>query len=326
MGTEEKIRDMLLQGYEPKSLVRDHGFKKSTVYKVYDNVRTYEDNVKPHEWTFENILINGQNQPRIMPGNTIRISFSFKNNTNQDFYVVNLGVQPEWMAQESKWVCQSFKDLVKPGQSKFVSVSLEVPSDTSLGEYELTFGVEGQYLPVQNYENQSLTTHWTHPIILNIKKPSKYLTIFLSHSIQDEYLVRELEKKLDVEGIKVLMGEDEERPGSYLPDKFKQMIDSSNIFIAILTHSASMSDWVRWEIDYAIQSNKPRILLKDQTVQMNSNYEWTEFSPNEPSDTIFTKIMTAINRVQQPNTAGAVVGGLIGLGLLALLIGAFNDR
>ncbi len=240
MGVEEKIRTMLLQGYEPKTLVRDHGFKKSTVYKVYDNVRTVEDDIKPHEWTFENILINGQSQPQIMPGSTIRVSFSFRNDANRDFYVVNPGVQPEWTVHENKWVCQTFNDLEKPGQSKFISVVLDVPSDTSLGEYELTFGVEGQYLPVQNYENQSLTIHWIHPLIIHIKKPDKGLSIFLSHSIQDEYLVRELEKKLDVEGIKVLIGEDEEQPGSYLPDKFKQMINSSNIFIAILTHSALM--------------------------------------------------------------------------------------
>ena len=325
MGTEDKIRNLLLQGYQPRTLVSEQGFKKSTVYKVYDTVRTFEDNIIPHEWTFENIQINGQNQPRVMPGNMIRMSFSFKNNTNQDFYVVNLGVQPEWMVQENRWICQSFKDLVKPGQSKFVSVSFEVPSNISLGEYELTFGAEGQYLPVQNYGEQSLTTHWTSPIILDVKKPSKGITIFLSHSIQDEYRVRELETKLDVEGIKVLIGEDEEHPGSYLPDKLKQMINSCNIFIVILTHSAVASDWVRWEVDYAIQSNKPRILLKDESVQINSNYEWTEFSSNDPADIIFTKIMISINKVQSGG-ADSGIGGLIGLGLLALLVGALSDR
>lgn len=36
--------------------------------------------------------------------------------------------------------------------------------------------------------------------------------------------------------------------------------------------------------------------------------------------------MTAINNVQQPNATGAAVGGLIGLGLLALLVGALSDR
>lgn len=325
MGTEDKIRNMLLQGYQPRSLVSEHGFKKSTVYKVYDTVRTFEDNIRPHEWTFENIQINGQSQPRVMPGNMIRVSFSFKNNTNQDFYVVNLGVQPEWMVQESRWICQSFKDLVKPSQSKFVSVSFEVPPNISLGEYELTFGAEGQYIPVQNYGEQSLSTHWSNPIILDVKKPNKGMTIFLSHSIQDEYQVRELEKKLDVEGVKVLIGEDEERPGSFLPDKFKQMINSCNIFIAILTHSAVASKWVMWEVDYAIQSNKPRILLKDQSVQINSDYEWTEFSSNDPADTIFTKIMTSINKVHSGSGSDAI-SGLIGLGLLALLVGALSNR
>lgn len=326
MGTEDKIRELLLQGHEPRSIIRDHKFAKSTVYKVHESIRSFQDKVTPHNWVIENIMINGQTQPRVMPGDTIRINFSFRNNNNQDFYAVNLGIQPEWMVQENRWTCQSIKDLIKPGQSKFVSLSFEIPSDLSLGEYEITFGVEGQYLPVQDYGGQSLTTHWTNPTILNVKKPSKNIRIFLSHSIQDEYLVRELKNKLDVNGIEVLIGEDEVSPGAYLPDKFKQMINSCNVFIAILTNAAVESKWVRLEIDHAIQINKPRILLKDELVHLNTDYEWIEFSSSEQSDMIFAKIMTAINNVHQVNGAGGIIGGLIGVGILAVLLGALSDR
>lgn len=154
----------------------------------------------------------------------------------------------------------------------------------------------------------------------------KNVKIFLSHSIQDEYLVRELQNKLDVEGIDVLIGEDEVNPGTYLPEKFKQMIDSCNIFIAVLTNSAIESKWVQWEIDYAIKVNKPRILLKDQLVQLDTNYEWTEFSASESSDIILKKIMDALNKVNQTSGTGNIIGGLIGVGFLAALLGALSDR
>lgn len=323
MGIEDDIRTKLLQGQTPKALI-ELGYKKSTVYKVYETIRQFTNDVNPPMWVIESI--NFSNGARYMPGAAGQVSFTFRNKAERDLYVTNLGIQTEWLGRQSQWIAQPIRELLKPGQAKFVSLSFLIPADQKLGEYEFYFGIEGQYLPAQSYESTMLTTQWSEPKIIEIKRPSTGITIFLSHSVLDKSLVTELEKQLDENGVKVIIGEDVERPGEYLEKKFKDLINSCTMFVALLTESAMISPWVNQEIQYAISIDKPRILLKEKSVNYNFNYEWTEFSLSDPPYITLQKIMNAINNTQTSNGMNPVIAGLVGVTLLGLLLGALSDR
>jgi hypothetical protein len=323
MLIEEQIRQLLLTGQSPKSVI-EKGFKKSTVYKVYDSVKQFTNPVNLPKWTIEAIAFN--NNGRYMPGNTAQINFYFKNNSDRDLYIVNLGVQPEWMIKQNQWIAQPLKELLKAGQRKFLSLSFGVPNNLPLGEYELYFGVEGQYLPVHNFEDTALTTQWSDPKIINVKKPSTGVSIFLSHGVQDSYLVQQLANSLDNNGINVLLPEEEVRVGTNIQQTIANMINSCNVFVALVTESSAGSPQVNLEIQHAKNMNKPLILLREQSVPVTLDYPWIVFSKEEHIDKILQTIMSSIQNLPRNAGVDSGIAALLGLALIGIVIGALASR
>lgn len=322
MGTEDEIRYHLHQGISPKTLIEQYNYRKSTVYKVADSIRTYSTNTTPPLWTIGNIRFSKINA-RYLPGEAIRIDFYLQNQASRDLYLQNIGIQTEWMINQGTWYSNSVNSIIRPKEWRYFSISFPIPNEISLGEYELLFGVEGQYLPAISQERVS--TIWSYPQVLHIKHPLTGKKVFLSHSVENKFLVRELEKKLDEYGIETYIGEDIPKPGVLLEEKFKRLIESSSFLIALLTNPAVESPSVRMEIEYARSINKPMILLKDRAVNISSPFEWTEFSSHDPPEHTFQIIMDAIQKVNKTNNDGAI-GFAIGIGLLALLAAALSKK
>jgi hypothetical protein len=311
MSTEDEIQKRLLQGYTPAQLIAE-GFKKSTVYKVAQEIRAHLMQTTKSEWEITNIY---PPEPRAPPKQKVAISFQFENTSAKEIYLYRIGIATEWMEKDT-WVAQEVRDLIKPGQKRHFNLLVHVP-EIALGEYTLAFGVEMQYLPVNEY--QPLQTLWTEPIVFHVKKPLQNLCVFLSHSTKDMTLVRQLEKQLDNEGITVILGEDRKSPGAELKQKFEKLIRDCQIFIALLTEEGANSEWVMHEVNYAKQIRKPMILLKEENVSIKSDIEWESFSKSDLPEILLGKIMKAISQVRETSPFGAIIG----LGLLALILGAF---
>ncbi len=311
MSTEDEIAKRLLQGYTPAQLI-DEGFKKSTVYKVNQDIKAHLMQTTKSEWTIANIY---PPEPRALPKQTKSISFQFENASGRDMYLYKIGIWTEWM-QKDTWVAQDVRDLIKPGQKRYFNFLLSVPDNIALGEYSMTFGVEMQYLPANEY--QPLRTQWTEPLVFHVKEPLKNLCVFLSHSTKDMTLVRQLEKQLDNYGVTVVIAEDRKSPGAELQQKFEKLIQECPIFIALLTEEGANSQWVINETNYAKQLRKRMILLKEENVSIQTDREWVSFSRNDPPEILLKKIMDAINQVQESSPIGAILG----IGLLALILGA----
>lgn len=332
MGKEDEIRSLLQQGHTPKYVI-GLGFPKSTVYKVAASIQTFTSQVAEPVWGVENITTNkgifDDWNPRFLPGEQLTLNYDFVNKSPQDMYVKSLGVRTEWMIRDGIWWSQNIGDVLRPGQRRHVTMSFPVPINTPLGEYEITFGVDGQYLPVQGY-SAPIQTQWSNPLILHVRHPMRGQVVFLSHSVQDIRLVRELERQLLDHGIRVLIGEDEHHPAAELEQKFQQLIRSSTIFVALLTGSATQSEWVIKETNFALSINKPCILLKEESVTgIQTSREWTPFSLSNGPVAIFQTLMSAIGRLnRQPGvaTTGAGVGTILGIGLLAFLLGLAAGR
>lgn len=324
MGIEEEIRGRLLRGYAPQQLVSE-GYRKSTVYKVYDSVKLGQVPVTSPTWFAQNYNFH---QLRYMPGQTIPISFTFRNNSQFDLYLYRIGIQPEWLRadsplQEPKWFAQEVKELVKSGGQRWFSFTCQIPQGLSLGEYEIRFGMEGQYLPGNQLQIQG--TQWSEPEIIQVKKPLTGISIFLSHSTEDIRLVRDLETKLDNEGVQVKIAEDRLEPGILLMEKFQRMITESTMLLALLTEGGVRSQWVLEEVNYASKVNKPMILLKEKGVQISSPREWVEFSKYDPPDITLRVIMQSIQAVQKRVAPNQAVSTIIGIAIMALLFDVLSN-
>ena len=312
MGIENEIEEHLRQGYTPQQLI-ESGYKKSTVYKVYKTIKSYTVPMNRPEWAIENI----RPMPlRRLPGQKASISLSFKNTSDKEIYLYRIGVRPEWMKESNEWFAQEVRDLIKPDQKRFFTFLLPVPRDIPLGEYEILFGTEAQYLPVSSYMDQLIQTQWSEPLIFHVKHPLTGTKVFISHSTEDLQIVRELEKRLDNYGVQGIIVEDIPKPGAVLEKKIEAKIRESTIFLAILTEDSVRSKWVVWEAEYAQRIGKPLIPLKEKSLSYESSIEWREFSKYEDPDSIFQKVMESIKRVQ-PTTSP--FGVILGVGILAFL-------
>ena len=294
MGIEDEIRILLSQGHTPQSILSSYPYKKSTVYKVYRELSTKQMPLTPSQW-YVSIRPNPETK-RYLPGASERFTCEIRNNANLDLYVTGSGMQPEWLSEE--WHTSSERFLLRPGESRSVRIDLPIPQDITLGEYELHFGIEGQYLGPGNVANIS-TTQWANPFILHIKKPFNGLKLFLSHSVEDMQLVRQLESYLDSNGIEVFIAEDIRTPGAVLEEKFKALIRKAQFFFALLTENGVRSEWVIKEINYAQEINRPMLLLKEREAQLSGSIEWVEFSRFDSQEMILETVGEALSQIQK---------------------------
>ena len=320
MNIEEEIRERFGQGNTPADLVRQ-GYRKSTVYKVYGKVNAEWFPIREQQWKIIGINFG---KTRYQPGDNGFVSFTFENSSQQDFYLTRIGIQSEWDRLNQKWFAQEVNELVKPRNKRFFSINFQIPKNLPLDEYAIWFGVEGQYLPVTEYQPQ-ITTSWSDPpIILDIKQPMTNIKLFISHSTQDMNLIQELEKRLDLNGIQTIIAENLISPGANIEQKIYDQIRASTVLLAIFTDNAARSEMVIKEINYASTIKKPLLLLKEKNTEIKSSLEWVEFSNNDPPDELLRKIMESLRVMESQGQISNPWAGIIGLGILALLAGIIS--
>lgn len=327
MGIEDEVRSYLARGYNPQQIIREFGFKKSTVYKVYSEQKLTTALVTPTLWSAQSISLDRGIDGRYLPGEIATISFNLVNQSPSDLYVVKAGVQPEWLQTylgtgQSGWLAQDGTFMLRPNERRAFRFGIEVPDDLSLGEYNLRFGIEGQFLSphvaVSSYRyNASYYLEWTDPIVFRVQYPLTH-TVFASHSTKNMSLVRQLDNSLENYGIHCIIAEDIKEPGQYLPDKFYHYIDVSSFFLGLLTHEAVMSQNVIDEVYYALEKGKPGIYLVEEGTDIQLPVEWAaQFSRHWPIEKFVTVVLEAIDNIKKRDTtyqsgfpSGAVIAAL----------------
>ena len=327
MGIEDEIRSYLAKGYNAQQIIREFGFKKSTVYKVYSEQKLTTALVLPTLWSAQGISFNRGIDGRYLPGEIATISFNLVNQSPSDLYVVRAGVQPEWQQMhmgtgQSEWLAQPGTFMLRPRERRAFRFNIEVPDDLVLGEYDLRFGIEGQFLSphvtVSSYRHStSYYPEWTDPVVFRVQYPLTH-TVFVSHSTKNMSLVRQLDNSLENYGIHCIIAEDIKEPGQDLHEKFYHYIDVSSFFLGILTHEAVMSQIVIDEVNYALEKRKPGIYLVEEGADIQLPVEWaSRFSRYWPIDRFATVVLDAIDNIQERGTtyksgfpSGAVIAAL----------------
>ena len=325
MAIEEEIWKELTNGKTPNELIEAGLYKKSTVYKVYRKFKRGTRREISSSWK---VIKRNFSQERYLPCQEGSVTFTLKNTSKSDLYVYRVGIQPEWMNGE--WYAIDSRILLYPLEEKQFSIAFEIP-DLPLGEYAIRFGIEGQHLPSAEGTASELQMQWSEPTYIHVKNPRTGYKIFISHSTKDMFLIRQLENYLDNYGIDPIIAEDQREPGSYLPEKFEQLIRESHFFLGILTKNSIRSEWVKHETNYALTiKNKPSILLVEEGAPVQTLVEWIPFKMDEPVESIVEKVFEGINKVKrritQKTSEGADVGKiltLIGVGVAGFLGGLF---
>ncbi len=220
------------------------------------------------------------------------------------------------------WFKIDVKELVKGGGQRWFNFQVPIPHDIGLGNYELVFGVEGQYLPGSQLQPQ---VEWSVPAVLQIKKPWTGLQAFFSHSNNDGLLVASLRGSLDNDGIEVILAEERLEPGVVLEEKFQRLIRESGLLIALLTEDGVRSAWVIKEVNYALQMGKPCILLKEESVTLETDREWVKFSRSDSHEVLSQKVKEAIEAVRKKISQPNILGAVVAMGILAFILGALAD-
>ena len=322
MGIEDEIRDLLGTGYSPQDIIYK-GYRKSTVYKVHRDFTTDIVPVTAPAWQITWAL----GKQRYRPGETVVFNYTVRNTSGADLYIYRTGIQPEWL--EGEWYARENRFLLHPGNSRNLVINILIPTDISLGEYEMRWGLEAQFVgPGVPISNSTIQTQWAEPFVLEVKKLATGYKVFISHSTADMYLVRQLQCSLDNEGIEGVVAEDSREPGKVLEDKFKTKVRECQFFLAFLTSSGLRSDWVVFETNYAQSIKKPSILLKEKEVQAKSGIEWVEFSRYDPPEMILAKAQDALELVrrQHYNTALSPNLAPVAMVILAFLFGLAIGR
>lgn len=322
MGTEDNIRELLGRGHSPSEIV-GQGYKKSTVYKVYSKLSAETTPVTPSQW-----WITWQiGKQRYLPGEVVKLTYTVKNTSGVDLYVYRTGIQPEWL--QSEWHAQEGRFLLRPGENRTLPINIPIPSDLALGEYEMRWGLEAQFVgPGAGVTNTNIQTQWTEPFVLEVKRALTGYKVFISHSTSDMYLVRQLEDSLDNEGIASVIAEDIMEPSIVLQEKFEALIRGCQCFLALLTASGVRSEWVIHETNYALSIDKPCVLLKEKGTPVETGREWVEFSQYDPIETTMAKVKEALERVKQRYYGIAPPPALapVAIGVLAFLFGLAAGR
>jgi hypothetical protein len=71
--------------------------------------------------------------------------------------------------------------------------------------------------------------------------------VFLSHSSKDKTVVRELAARLQQDGVRVWLDEEQIKPGNSIPAKIEEGLEHSRVLVLCMSANAFASDWAQLE-------------------------------------------------------------------------------
>jgi len=247
MGTEDEIAVRLQQGATPRQLLAE-GFRKSTIYKVADALKSRQS---PAPKALVSATLT-TDRDRYLPGQNALLSFSIANYAPADLYVFQAGVRPEWLPP-SDWIPDTQRRLVGSGDALIVRLCVPMPDDLSLGEKDLFFGIQGQWVgPHAGAPTSELM--WTGPLPLFVQHALNGDSVFISASVASMSVISQLESTLDDYGIATIIAGD--------ADLAAAQIDRATYFAAIVSDLASIPT-VHQHVQRAQASGKHPILIRD---------------------------------------------------------------
>ena len=150
--------------------------------------------------------------------------------------------------------------------------------------------------------------------------------VFISHSVKDISLVKQLQYWLDRNQIEAYIFEEYPQPGTMIGEKVARAIDRSDCVLALMTRDGSRSQWVHNEVGYAKGKEKIVIPIVENGVINGGFLEGVEYIPfriYDPYDTIsrtvqYLSTLKSAKKEQEQRNKVLLAGLMVFFGLLAL--------
>ena len=157
---------------------------------------------------------------------------------------------------------ESRKDVARKKFEDGIEELSQLPAEDRLDIYEGLFSEGGEDSPsVRLFNRQDILLN--RAVFLPFRREEAEISkdgfvvrrkprVFLSHSHEDKKLARRIYKYLQAGGIRVWFDEAELRFGDSLIAKLRGAIDTVDILLAMLSHNSIESEWVKKEIEIAM--------------------------------------------------------------------------
>ena len=96
------------------------------------------------------------------------------------------------------------------------------------------------------------------------------ISVFLSHSVKDTMIIREIKEEFKDKDVDLYIAEDNPDPGIVLREKIKKAIERCDIFLLLVTKEGSRSRWVNSEIGIALEAKKRIIPMVQEGAEVPS--------------------------------------------------------
>jgi TIR domain-containing protein len=148
----------------------------------------------------------------------------------------------------------------------------KLPAEVRMGIYEELFGKEGEAGPHERGLVPEMEAIRNYPFSVFRRQHAEVSPdgivvrrrprVFLSHSHTDKKVARKIYQYLTRRGILVWFDEAELRFGDSLIDKLTNAIDSVDILLALISRNSVQSEWVKKEIEIAMNQEIASRLVK----------------------------------------------------------------
>jgi len=118
---------------------------------------------------------------------------------------------------------------------------------------------------------------------LYLSNPPQTFDVFIIHAVRDESLIESIQEEFrSFPRIRVLIAERRRRPGFFLAEKIRELIDTSHLVIVVWTPNLEKSITANQEIGYALALNKPIFPLVFAGMKPGGLLEGTEYIECDP--------------------------------------------
>jgi hypothetical protein len=301
----------LQQGATPSQLLSE-GFRKSTVYKVAEALRSQRAPAPPSLITVE----LRPDRARYQPGEVAQLTFVLHNNSGHDLYIFQVGIRPEWIGV-SEWMPTTVRKLLGAGDAITLRFTVPIPGQLPLGEKELFTGVQGQWVGPQS-ASPSNDVMWTNALILAVQRPLAGPSVFIVHSVSDMSQISRLEAALDDNGFRAIIADSETGD---------QAMNQTDFLVAVLTHPTRLATALQ-EIRAGVDRGKHLVLLRDTSLGplvplADADLPWTDVDFSRHDNFVVVDVLStltgvvaqrmALQKKEQQDALGAI---LLGVGAL----------
>lgn len=100
------------------------------------------------------------------------------------------------------------------------------------------------------------------------------MQVFISHSLRDQYLARQLADRLDQAGVKVYPGAEDTEPGGNWAKQAGLALEQSDVMVVLFTPNTTDSDFVQKDLEYALSTKSYQGRVIPVLVQPGGKIPW----------------------------------------------------